>query len=83
MDRIDTKHEDDEEKRSTVTQECALSAEENLEEGLEASMDGSDPLSATQPGDHGEPVESSGYHGEGESEDDKEPGKRERAKIPR
>ncbi len=65
MDRIDPKAKPREE-RATVTQDHPLSAEENLDEGLEASMDGSDPLSATQPGDHGEPVESSGYHGEGE-----------------
>ena len=31
-----------------------------LDEGLAESMDGSDPISATRPGDDGEPVPSSG-----------------------
>ena len=31
-----------------------------LDEGLAESMDGSDPISATRPGDHGEPMPSSG-----------------------
>ncbi len=35
--------------------------EETLEESLEDSMDGSDASSITQPGDHGDPVPSSGF----------------------
>jgi hypothetical protein len=42
-------------------QDHPLSPEENLEEGLTDSMDASDPPSATQPGDHGDPVPSSGF----------------------
>jgi hypothetical protein len=38
-----------------------LDAEEKLEEGLRETMDGSDPPTATHPGDHGEPVPSSGF----------------------
>ncbi|MET0241165.1 MAG: hypothetical protein ABW184_14835 [Sphingobium sp.] len=38
-----------------------LTHEEKLEEGLEDSMDASDPPAATAPGDHGNPVPSSGY----------------------
>jgi hypothetical protein len=73
MNAIDAKQKidprtEEEEPRATLTQDHALSSEENLEEGLESSMDGSDPLSATQPGDHGDPVPSSGFPG-------KDPGK--------
>lgn len=42
-------------------QEKPLSNEEKLEAGLEESMDASDPASATAPGDHGDPVPSSGF----------------------
>lgn len=42
-------------------QDHPLSQEEKLEESLVDSMDGSDPPAATQPGDHGEPVPSSGF----------------------
>ncbi|WP_253183230.1 hypothetical protein [Sphingobium phenoxybenzoativorans] len=46
-------------------QDHALTDEEKLEEGLHDSMDASDPPSVTKPGDHGDPVPSSGF-----SEDD-------------
>lgn len=36
------------------------SAEAQLDEGLAESMDGSDPVSVTRPGDSGEPMPSSG-----------------------
>ena len=36
------------------------SKQAQLDEGLAESMDGSDPISATRPGDNGEPVPSSG-----------------------
>lgn len=42
-------------------QDHPLSQEESLEEGLTDSMDASDPPAATQPGDHGDPVPSSGF----------------------
>ncbi|MCE7798591.1 hypothetical protein LWE61_18835 [Sphingobium sufflavum] len=42
-------------------QEKPLSNEEKLEAGLEESMDASDPPAATAPGDHGDPVPSSGF----------------------
>ncbi|MCI4589057.1 hypothetical protein MOK15_02905 [Sphingobium sp. BYY-5] len=47
--------------RETDRQDHALSREEKLEEGLRDSMDASDPPSTTKPGDHGDPVSSSGY----------------------
>ncbi|MET0361896.1 MAG: hypothetical protein ABW048_09120 [Sphingobium sp.] len=43
-------------------QDKPLDQEEKLEAGLEDSMDASDPPSVTAPGDHGDPVPSSGYH---------------------
>lgn len=46
-----------------------LNREEKLEEGLQESMDGSDPPSATAPGDHGDPVPSSGFSEESEEDD--------------
>ncbi|HEX7873403.1 MAG TPA: hypothetical protein VF475_10860 [Sphingobium sp.] len=42
-------------------QEKPLDNEEKLEAGLEESMDASDPPAATAPGDHGDPVPSSGF----------------------
>jgi len=42
-------------------QDHALTDEEKLEEGLHDSMDASDPPSVTKPGDHGDPVPSSGF----------------------
>ncbi|MFT3968037.1 MAG: hypothetical protein QM690_19380 [Sphingobium sp.] len=42
-------------------QEKPLDREEKLEAGLEESMDASDPPSTTAPGDHGDPVPSSGF----------------------
>lgn len=41
-----------------------LNQEEKLEAGLESSMDASDPPAVTAPGDHGDPVPSSGFHEE-------------------
>jgi hypothetical protein len=38
-----------------------LNREEKLEAGLEESMDASDPPATTAPGDHGDPVPSSGF----------------------
>jgi hypothetical protein len=43
-----------------------LTDEEKLEAGLEDSMDASDPPSVTAPGDHGDPVPSSGFREEDE-----------------
>lgn len=60
--------EEADDKRLTDAQDHAVSAEENLDEGLRDSMDASDPPSATQPGDHGDPVPSSGFS---EEKDDK------------
>ncbi|CAN5286475.1 hypothetical protein BH10PSE12_BH10PSE12_10490 [soil metagenome] len=51
-------------------QDRPLSPEEKLEESLEDSMDASDPPSATQPGDHGDPVPSSGFKEENEDAKD-------------
>ena len=48
-------------KRPTDAQDHILTPEESLDEGLMDSMDASDPPCATQPGDHGDPVPSSGY----------------------
>ncbi|HEX7856528.1 MAG TPA: hypothetical protein VF503_22865 [Sphingobium sp.] len=42
-------------------QEKPLDREEKLEAGLEESMDASDPPATTAPGDHGDPVPSSGF----------------------
>lgn len=55
--------------RPTDAQDRAVTPEENLEESLRDSMDASDPPSATMPGDHGDPVPSSGFT---EEEDDKD-----------
>ncbi|MGE4323321.1 MAG: hypothetical protein AB7E60_09865 [Sphingobium sp.] len=49
------------EERPTDEQDHAVTTEEKLEEGLMDSMDASDPPAATAPGDHGEPVPSSGF----------------------
>lgn len=48
-------------KRESDAQDHVLDQEDRLEEGLKDSMDASDPPSATRPGDHGDPVPSSGY----------------------
>ncbi|WP_298398274.1 hypothetical protein [Sphingobium sp.] len=48
-------------KRESDAQDHALDREEQLDEGLKDSMDASDPPAATRPGDHGDPVPSSGY----------------------
>lgn len=53
--------EEAKERRHTDAQDHAVSPEESLEEGLRDSMDASDPPSAAQPGDNGDPVPSSGY----------------------
>ena len=49
-------------------QDHALTDEEKLEAGLEDSMDASDPPAVTAPGDHGEPVPSSGFTEEKDEE---------------
>lgn len=54
-------------------QDRALTPEEKLEESLVDSMDGSDACSVTHPGDHGEPVPSSGF-----VEDDEEAARNKR-----
>ena len=56
--------EEAKEARGTDAQDHPVSAEESLEEGLRDSMDASDPPSAAQPGDNGDPVPSSGYREE-------------------
>ncbi|MDF0543661.1 hypothetical protein PX699_15020 [Sphingobium sp. H39-3-25] len=60
--------EDETLERPCDAQDHAVSPEENLEEGLRDSMDASDPPSATQPGDHGNPVPSSGFREEDEDD---------------
>ncbi|EQB30778.1 hypothetical protein [Sphingobium ummariense] len=47
--------------RPTDAQDHAVTREEKLDEGLKDSMDASDPPSTTCPGDHGDPVPSSGF----------------------
>jgi hypothetical protein len=47
--------------RPSDDQDHVLSREEKLDEGIEDSMDASDPPSQTKPGSHGEPVPSSGF----------------------
>jgi hypothetical protein len=56
--------------RPTDAQDHAVTNEEKLDEGLMDSMDASDPPSATAPGDHGDPVPSSGFHEEEEEEEE-------------
>lgn len=53
--------EDADDERPTDAQDHAVTREEKLEEGLKDSMDASDPPSTTAPGDHGDPVPSSGF----------------------
>ncbi|MFB0872071.1 MULTISPECIES: hypothetical protein [unclassified Sphingobium] len=53
-------------RRESDEQDHTLDRDEKLEEGLKDSMDASDPPSTTRPGDHGDPVPSSGF-----SEEDK------------
>jgi hypothetical protein len=55
-----TKHPHD---ADLENQEKVLKREEKLETGLEESMDASDPPATTAPGDHGDPVPSSGFPG--------------------
>jgi hypothetical protein len=59
--RIVRPDREDEDGRASDAQDRPITAEENLDEGLRDSMDASDPPAATQPGDHGEPVPSSGF----------------------
>ncbi|CAN5324417.1 hypothetical protein BH10PSE13_BH10PSE13_11570 [soil metagenome] len=56
-------------KTDLAGQEKPLSTEEKLEAGLEGSMDASDPPSSTAPGDHGDPVPSSGFQEEKDEKD--------------
>ncbi len=53
--------EEADDERPTDAQDRAVTQEEKLEEGLKDSMDASDPPAATRPGDHGDPVPSSGF----------------------
>lgn len=55
--------EDAGDKRPTDAQDHEIDREEKLDEGLKDSMDASDPPATTQPGDHGDPVPSSGFPG--------------------
>ncbi len=57
--------------RKTDAQDHAVTPEEKLEEGLRDSMDASDPPSTTMPGDHGDPVPSSGFKEEDEEKTEK------------
>lgn len=59
--RPNSREEADEQERPTDAQDHAVTQEEALDEGLRDSMDASDPPSATQPGDNGDPVPSSGF----------------------
>ena len=59
--RPNSREEATEEKRPTDAQDHAVTKEEKLEEGLMDSMDASDPPAVTKPGDHGDPVPSSGF----------------------
>ncbi|WP_022681120.1 hypothetical protein [Sphingobium bisphenolivorans] len=61
----------DKDQRPTDAQDHAVTTEEKLDEGLMDSMDASDPPSATAPGDHGDPVPSSGFHEEEDDEQDR------------
>ncbi len=58
MFATDTRHPP---KRNHHKQDHPLTHEEKLEAGLEDSMDTSDPPAVTSPGDHGDPVPSSGF----------------------
>ncbi|MDI1295039.1 MAG: hypothetical protein PSY12_04020 [bacterium] len=60
--------EDAADTRPTDAQDHAVTREEKLDEGLKDSMDASDPPSTTQPGDHGDPVPSSGFKEDDKSE---------------
>jgi hypothetical protein len=68
MDAVKDIKDSDTVTKPSDDQDHPLSAEENLEESLADSMDASDPPTATQPGDHGEPVPSSGFTKEDEEE---------------
>lgn len=56
----DSRH-DAEDGRKSDGQDRPLTCDEKLEEGLEDSMDASDPPSSTRPNDNGDPVPSSGF----------------------
>lgn len=58
------------EHRPTDAQDHVITPEEKLDEGLMDSMDASDPPSVTKPGDHGDPVPSSGFKEENEEDED-------------
>lgn len=47
--------------RKSDAQDRPLTCDEKLEEGLEDSMDASDPPSSTRPNHKGDPVPSSGF----------------------
>lgn len=60
-DLSETERDEAKAKRPSDDQDHPCSTEETLDESLEDSMDASDPPSITQPGDHGDPVPSSGF----------------------
>lgn len=55
--------------RPTDAQDHPVTTEEKLDEGLMDSMDASDPPAVTTPGDHGDPVPSSGFKEDEDEED--------------
>jgi hypothetical protein len=53
--------------RASDAQDHVLDHDEKRDESLKDSMDASDPPSTTKPGDHGDPVPSSGYKDGGDA----------------
>lgn len=53
----------DDKARKSDDQDRVLTPDEKLDEGIEDSMDASDPPSSTKPGDKGDPAPSSGFPG--------------------
>lgn len=54
----------DDKARKSDDQDRVLTPDEKLDEGIEDSMDASDPPSSTKPGDNGDPAPSSGFPGD-------------------
>lgn len=54
----------DDKARRSDDQDRVLTPDEKLDEGIEDSMDASDPPSSTKPGDKGDPAPSSGFPGD-------------------
>lgn len=59
-----------EKKKELDAQDHALTPDEKVDIGSEDSMDASDPPSASAPGDHGDPVPSSGFHDDDKGSND-------------